>query len=225
MIRVNILSTSPSADTLPEFVHDEKTFAFGSIGLEGPTRLIDGELWIFVDWIIPELSGLEMCRRLRADTRTSDAHITMVLDRDDLGDRKRALSAGADDYVVGPIDRTVMLDRVMALQVGRSSRSVGQVFSAGPLQIDLIAEQARWDRKPLALAPNELRLLRYLAENPNRVLSRLELIEALGKEGDPNNLRTVDVWIKRLRHGLKSVGAPPILRTVHNKGYVLDIIE
>ena len=225
MIRVNILSTSPSADTLPEFVHDEKTFAFGSIGVEGPTKLIDGELWIFVDWIIPELSGLEMCRRLRADRRTADAHITMVLDRDDHGDRKRALTAGADDYVIGPIDRNIMLDRVMALQAGKPSRPVGQVFTAGQLQIDLAAELARWNGKPVLLAPNELRLFRYMAENPNRILSREELIGGLGKVGDQDSLRTVDVWIKRLRQGLKSAGAPPMVRTVQGKGYVLDLFE
>ena len=74
------------------------------------------------------------------------------------------------------------------------------------------------------LRPNEFRLLRFLAENPNRVFSRQELIEALGKDGDPDYLRTVDVWIKRLRQGLRNAGAGHLLRTVHGRGYVLDLI-
>jgi two-component system phosphate regulon response regulator PhoB len=75
----------------------------------------------------------------------------------------------------------------------------------------------------VALRPNEFRVLRFMAENPNRVLSRRELVDALGKAGDPEYLRTVDVWIKRLRFGLRHAGATGLLRTVHGKGYVLDM--
>ena len=73
-------------------------------------------MWAFVDWVMPELAGLELCRRLRADSRTADAHVTMVLEEDDAEDRRRALRAGADDYVIGPLTRTAVLDRVLALQ-------------------------------------------------------------------------------------------------------------
>ena len=225
MIRVNILSTFPEAESFADFIHDEKTFSFGRIGLEGLVRLVDGELWIFVDWIMPEMSGLEMCRRLRADSQTEDAHITMVLDRNDDFDRKRALHAGADDYIVGPINRQIMLDRVLALQGDRSIRNLPRSIELGPLRIEVAAEQARWNGHPIPLSPNEFRLLRYLAENRNRVLGRQEIIEALGKESNLSDVRTVDVWMKRLRQGLKQVGASEMLRTVHKKGYVLDIVE
>ena len=225
MIRVNILSTSPSAETFSDFVHDDKTFIFGRIGADGVPRLLDGELWIFVDWIIPELSGLEMCRRLRADSQTEGAHITIVLDRNDDGDRKRALHAGADDYIVGPIDRKIMLDRVLALQGDRSVRAAWRAIEIGKLRIEVEAHQARWDGRPIPLSPNEFRLLRYVADNRNRVLSREEIIGALGKEADLSDVRTVDVWMKRLRQGLKTVGADGLMRTVHKQGYVLDIQE
>ena len=82
--------------------------------------------------------------------------------------------------------------------------------------------QARWGRRLIPLSEKGFRLLRYLVENPNRVISRREIIEALGKGGDPDYLRTVDVWIKRLRTGLKQAGAGHLLRTVKGKGYVLD---
>jgi two-component system phosphate regulon response regulator PhoB len=171
-----------------------------------------------------DLSGLEMCRRLRADPRTRDAHLTIVLELDDPEDRRRALKAGTDDYMIGPAGRQAILDRILALHPPAGRRGSSQVIEAGDLRIDVGAEQVRWDGQPVSLRPNEFRLLRFLAENPNRVLSRRELIDALGKAGDPEYLRTVDVWIKRLRFGLRQAGAGPVLRTVHNKGYVLDLM-
>lgn len=222
METVDIFLTDPMGEALEDFVHDGTRFAFGSIGPEGPKRLADGSPWIFVDWVLPDLSGLEMCRRLRADARTADAHITMVLEYDDPEDRRRALRAGADDYILGPLDRATVLDRVLALQARQQHRQALQQIEFGDLVIDLGAQQARWQKTPIALRPNEFRLLRFLVENANRVLSRPELIAGLGKAGDPTDLRTVDVWIKRLRLGLRNVGAGHLLRTVHNKGYVLD---
>ena len=79
--------------------------------------LFDGPVWAFLDWIGPQLSGLETCRRLRCDPLTAQAHITMVLEEDDLDARRKALRAGADDYMVGPVTRTMLLDRVMAAAV------------------------------------------------------------------------------------------------------------
>ncbi|RVQ69751.1 response regulator [Croceicoccus ponticola] len=179
-------------------------------------------MWAFVDWVLDECSGLELCRRLRADSRTAEAHVTMVLEADDPEDRRRALRAGADDYMVGPLNRTAVLDRVFALQDRRGLRQTMQAVRLGDLTVDLLALQARWQDRPVHLRPNEFRLLRFLAENPDRVLSRLDLIEGLGKLDPPIDERTVDVWIGRLRRALKNVGAGELLRTVRAMGYVLD---
>ena len=224
MHRITILTTHPSAPDFEPFSHGEMTFAFERLGAEGPTRLIDGPGWAFIDWIIPELSGLELCRRLRADSRTAGSHITMVLERDDLEDRRRAMRAGADDYMVGPVSRKSILDRILALHAEGIPRTSLEAIEFGALQLDLAAVQARWGRRLIPLSEKGFRLLRYLVENPNRVITRREIIEALGKGGDPDYLRTVDVWIKRLRSALRKAGAGQILRTVTNKGYVLDII-
>ena len=96
METLNIFLTDPMGETLDEFVHDNIRFSFGTIPPDGPKRLTEGPVWVFVDWVLPDLSGLEMCRRLRADPRTTDAHVTMVLVHDDQDDRRRALRAGAD---------------------------------------------------------------------------------------------------------------------------------
>ena len=222
MHRITILTTHPTAAEFEPFSHGEMSFSFEHLTAAGPRKLIDGPGWAFVDWIIPEMSGLEMVRRLRADSRTAAAHITMVLERDDLDDRRRALKAGADDYMFGPVSRKEMLDRILALDSKGIPRTPLEVVDFGALQLDLGAVQARWGRRLIPLSEKGFRLLRYLVENPNRVISRREIIEALGKGGDPDYLRTVDVWIKRLRTGLRQAGAGHLLRTVKGKGYVLD---
>lgn len=220
---VNIFLTSELGESLEDFVHDQRRFTFDRLGAEGPRRLVEGPMWAFVDWVMPELAGLEMCRRLRADPRTADAHVTMVLEEDDAEDRRRALRAGADDYVIGPLTRTAVLDRVLALQSRGVERQTTRRFELGALTIDMAALQARWNEQPIILRPNEFRLLRFLAENPNRVLTREDLINGLGKREPPIDERTVDVWIGRLRRAIKTAGGGNPLRTVRSLGYVFDL--
>jgi two-component system phosphate regulon response regulator PhoB len=221
---VMIFGTAKEVEGFENFELNDTRFVFRHLSADGPTVLIEGPCFIFVDWTLDELSGLEMCRRLRADPRTRDAHVTMVLEEDDPEDRRRALRAGADDYMFQPATRQAMLDRILAQNPDAGWRGTPEVIRAGNLKIMPAAERACWNDQLLALSPNEFRLLRFIAENPNRILSRKELISALGKSGDPDYLRTVDVWIKRLRSALRKAGAGEILRTVTNKGYVLDII-
>lgn len=222
MDAINIFLTDGLADGLADFEQAGTRFTFARLHAEGPRQLVDGPIWAFVDWVMDDLAGLEMCRRLRADPRTASAHVTMVLESDDAEDRRRALKAGADDYMVGPLDRTAVLDRVLALHSHQRKRHLAQRIELGELTIDLAAQQARWDGKPIALRPNELRLLRFFADNPDQVLSRAELIAGLGKAEPPIDERTVDVWVGRLRRALRTAGAVEMLRTVRSLGYVLD---
>lgn len=219
---VNIFLTSAMADTMEDFLHDGRRFTFGRLDIEGPRRLVEGPAWAFVDWVMDDMAGLEMCRRLRADSRTGTSHIIMVLEADDPEDRRRALRAGADDYMIGPLDRTRVLDRVLAAEPQFQHRHAAGRFELGDLSIDMAALQARWAGKPIVLPPNEFRLLRFLAENPDRVLTREELIAGLGKQEPPLDARTVDVWIGRLRRALKAAGAGNPLRTVRSLGYAFD---
>ena len=219
---VNIFLTNPMADTMEDFLHDGRRFTFGRLDTAGPRRLVEGPAWAFVDWVMDDMAGLEMCRRLRADARTGASHIIMVLEADDPDDRRRALRAGADDYMIGPLDRTRVLDRVLAAEPQFQHRHAAGRFELGDLSIDMAALQARWAGKPIVLPPNEFRLLRFLAENPDRVLTREELIAGLGKQEPPLDARTVDVWIGRLRRALKAAGAGNPLRTVRSLGYAFD---
>lgn len=222
MRRIDILLTGEIGGGFAPFRHADLELVLHRWSTPSQLPLIDGALWAFVDWVLPEMSGLELCRRLRCDPMTAAAHITIVLEHDDQEDRKRALRTGADDYIIGPLTRTALLDRVLSGHVTEPGDASGRRVTLGNLVIDIAAFQARWHGKAIALMPNEFRLLRYFVEHPGRVFTRAQLISALGKQEPAIDERTVDVWIGRLRRALKAVGAGNPLRTVRSLGYVFD---
>lgn len=222
MQRIDILLTGELDGGFAPFRHADLELVLHRWSAPAQLPLIDGSLWAFVDWVLPDMSGLELCRRLRCDPGTASAHITMVLEEDEQDDRKRALRTGADDYIVGPLTRTALLDRVLSGSGSEHGEMNGRKVSLGELTIDIPAFQARWEGKAIALMPNEFRLLRYFVEHPGRVFTRTQLISALGKQEPSIDERTVDVWIGRLRRALKAAGAGNPLRTVRSLGYVFD---
>ena len=222
MPRTRILVTSEIEGGLAPFRHGDLQVVFFRWSPMGAPPLLDGATWAFVEWVLPDLSGLEVCRRLRCDPLTADAHVTMILDEDDPEARRHALRAGADDYMLGPLTRAAILDRVMAAVPRDLVAPPPRALRFGDLAIDIAAFQARWQGKPIPLMPNEFRLLRYFVEHPGRVFTRSQLIAALGKHATPIDERTVDVWIGRLRRALRAAGAGDMLRTVRSLGYVLD---
>lgn len=222
MRRIDILLTSDLAGGAAPFAHGELELVFHRWTQLDELPLLDGSLWAFVDWVLPDISGLELCRRLRCDKLTAEAHVTMILEEDDPEAKRRALRTGADDYMLGPIDRTALLDRVLAVKINDQEAAGPRALQHGELTIDLPAFQARWQARPIPLMPNEFRLLRYFVEHPGRVFTRAQLIAALGKQEPPVDERTVDVWIGRLRRALRSAGAGNPLRTVRSLGYVFD---
>ncbi len=221
MRQIDILVTGPLNGGNDSFFHGDLRVVFHSWLGDAPLPLLDGKPWAFVDWVLPDLSGLELCRRLRCDPQTEAAHVTMVLEEDEADAKRRALRAGADDYLIGPIDRQSVLDRVLSVQLPEADLPT-RLLRLGDLSLDLAALQARWKDKAMALMPNEFRLLRYLMEQPGQVFSRSQLIAALGKRGQPIDERTVDAWVSRLRRALRDAGAGYPLRTVRSLGYVLD---
>lgn len=222
MRHIDILLTSELDGGMSSFSHGDIEIHFRRWTKPNELPLIDGSLWAFVDWVLPDISGLEICRRLRCDPLTAGAHITMILDEDDQEARRRALRAGADDYMISPVNRTMLLDRVLATRRPDTDASALHTHMLGDLAVDIAAFQVRWQGKPVPLMPNEFRLLRYLVEHPGRVFTRSQLIAALGKQEPPVDERTVDVWIGRLRRALNTAGAGNLLRTVRSLGYVLD---
>ncbi len=218
---VTILTTGPLGESSEDFVHGDATYTFDRLQINSPPKLLEGPVWIFVDWLLAELSGLEMCRRLRTDQRTSNAHITILLEQDILEDRRKALRAGADDYFVGQPDRNEILDRVLA-STAQVTRYRSQHIEMGDLTIDLVGLRAKWKGKSISLGPTEFRLLRYFFENPNQLLSREDIIAGIGKNDAVDQDRTVDVWVARIRRAFKAASAELPLVTIRGQGYVFD---
>lgn len=219
---IDILITSELSGGTAPFEHENIRASFHRLTKPGELPLLEGTILAFVDWFLPKMSGLEICRQLRCTPHTAQAHITMVLSDDDIDDRRRALRAGADDYIVGPINRTRLLDRVLSAVQKDYQSGLLQPLIFGELTIDLSAFRARWRGTPIELMPSEFRLLRFFVEHPQRVFTRTQLIVALGKQDPPIDERTVDVWVGRLRRALQAAGAGTPLRTVRSLGYILD---
>jgi two-component system phosphate regulon response regulator PhoB len=179
-----------------------------------------------IDWLLPDISGLEMVRQLRGAPETAHAHITLVLDEDSIDARRRALRAGADDYLPGPMAADALVARLQSHLRGQGRPGhVGQQFAAGELIVDRDAHQVRWRGRRVALSPGEFRLLAHFVQNPDRLFTRSSLIALLGKTDEDIDTRTVDVWIGRLRRSLLAQGVPDRLRTVRAMGYVFDSVE
>jgi two-component system phosphate regulon response regulator PhoB len=188
-----------------------------------PEKPVDVKTWCFVDWLLRDTAGLEFCRLLRSHPATSGSHITMVLDGDDPGSRRRALHAGADDYMLGPATAQKLIDRLRRYTADRRAepRALPARAAAG-LTLDSAAHQVRWRGKLVALRPREVALLEAFLKNPDRLMTRAKLIAIAGKDGVVEDERTVDVWVGRLRRSLIAQGVPRIVRTVRSHGYVLD---
>jgi len=178
------------------------------------------EIWCFIDFLLPDLSGIEMCRRLRSDSTTRHANITMIFESLDASLITRALNIGADDYAIAPLQTKDVVNRI-SLPAARKP-SADERIEIGHVVIEPNAHRVRYMGQRVELAPNEFNLLLHLAQRPDRVLSRPDIIRLIGKPTEEIDDRTVDVWIGRLRKAFKAAGAPDFIRTVRPLGYMLE---
>ena len=208
--QVDILLTSPLGDGMEPLKAGAAELSL-HLWRPGDALPAGGRIpFVFVDWAGPDMSGLELCRRLRCDPLTARAHITMVIEQGDAEARAKALRVGADDYVAAPLTRNILAKRITAAREAQGLDADPSLAALGALVVDRAAFQARWHGKPIALMPNELRLLGWFVEHPGRVFTRAQLIEALGKQEPPLDERTVDVWIGRLRRALRAAPNAPL---------------
>ncbi|WP_374529634.1 winged helix-turn-helix domain-containing protein [Novosphingobium sp.] len=220
---ITVLLTAQDPALIPALQRVRPQLRAMTLGSEIPETRFDGPVWCFVDWLLPEISGLEMVRRLREAKATRHSHITMVLEEGDPEERRRALKAGADDYLVGPLSPRKLAERLDLYEGTDASPAAPRArLTNGGLSMDLAAHQLRYNGTPIALRPNEFRLLAHFMEHPDQVFSRAALIDRLGKDEEAIDERTVDVWVGRLRRALTANGAPDPLRTVRSLGYVMD---
>ena len=185
----------------------------------------NGNTWIFIDWLLPDQSGLALCRRLREDPATRSARITLVIPEGDRESRHRAMAAGADDYVPAPLQAAHVLERLGRGTGGSRPAQDGVRLPGGLLTVDPAGFRVRFAGRPIPLSPSEFRLLSHFVRQPDHVLSRTALIHQLRSGNEAIDDRTVDVWIGRLRRALRAHGVADPLRTVRGQGYVLDSAE
>jgi two-component system phosphate regulon response regulator PhoB len=177
---------------------------------------------IILDWMLPEISGIEICRRLKADRKTRDIPIIMLSARSEEGDRVRGLETGADDYVVKPYSVAELMARIKRNLNRAAGASDGETLEFGDLRMDIEQHRVYRGDVEVALGPTEFRLLRTFLERPGRVWSREQLLDRVWGRDIYVETRTVDVHVGRLRKALTVPGTEddPI-RTVRGAGYAL----
>ncbi len=177
---------------------------------------------VLLDWMLPRVSGLELCRQIRRSPAWREVPIIMLTARGEEGDRVRGLDSGADDYVVKPFSTTELVARLRAVIRRARPTASAEVLRFGDLTLDLSAHRVSRSGNQIHLGPTEFRLLRFFLERPGRVFSREQLLDAVWGRDAEVELRTVDVHIRRLRKALNEGGHKDLVRTVRAAGYALD---
>jgi two-component system, OmpR family, phosphate regulon response regulator PhoB len=177
---------------------------------------------VILDWMIPNLPGIEICRRLRRIPETANLPIIMLTARAEEQDRVRGLETGADDYITKPFSPRELSARLKAVMRRLRPALLGGALSYAGIEMDTAAHKVLRQGKAVPLGPTEFRLLRHFMEHPGRVFSREQLLDAVWGHDVYVELRTVDVHIRRLRKALNIDGLPDVIRTVRSAGYALD---
>ena len=192
-------------------------------GQEALTRIAESQPdLVLLDWMLPTLSGIEVCRQIRRKPATRDLPVIMLTARAEDQDAVRGLNTGVDDYVTKPFNMDMLLARMRALL-----RRAGTPPAKGELRfhdivMDLAAHRVQRNGRAVHLGPTEYRLLEYFMQHPRRVFTREELLDAVWGKDIHVEPRTVDVHIRRLRKSLNGEGELDIVRTVRAAGYALD---
>ena len=192
-------------------------------GQEALTRIAESQPDIvLLDWMLPVMSGLEVCRQIRRRAATRDLPVIMVTARAEDQDAVRGLNTGADDYVTKPFSIEFLLARIRALLRRANTVPEKGQLTFHDLDMDLAAHRATRNGRRLHLGPTEFRLLEFFLRHPRRVFSREELLDAVWGKDIHVEPRTVDVHIRRLRKSINGEAELDIVRTGRTAGYALD---
>jgi two-component system phosphate regulon response regulator PhoB len=177
---------------------------------------------VLLDWMLPGLSGIELCRRIRQRAETQRLPVIMLTARGEESERVRGLATGADDYVVKPFSVPELVARVRALLRRASPERVASLLEAGDLMLDRETRRVRRSGRELHLGPTEFRMLEFLMERSGRVFTRSQLLDGVWGMDTEIDERTVDVHVGRLRKALNRPRERDPIRTVRGAGYSFD---
>jgi two-component system phosphate regulon response regulator PhoB len=178
---------------------------------------------IVLDWMMPKISGIEVCRRLRSRSDSRNVPIVMLTARGEESDRIRGLDTGADDYVIKPFSMTELTARIRAVLRRIRPGLAEDRVNHGDIVMDRVAHRVKRGDREIHLGPTEFRLLDYLMQHPGRVFSREQLLDSVWGSDVYVEARTVDVHIGRLRKALNLTEEHDPIRTVRSAGYSLEV--
>jgi len=192
-------------------------------GQEALTRIAETQPdLVLLDWMLPTLSGIEVCRQIRRRPATRDLPVIMLTARAEDQDAVRGLNTGVDDYVTKPFNMDTLLARMRALLRRAGTPPAKGELAFHDITMDLAAHRVQRNGRAVHLGPTEYRLLEYFMQHPRRVFSREELLDAVWGKDIHVEPRTVDVHIRRLRKSLNGETELDVVRTVRAAGYALD---
>jgi len=192
-------------------------------GQEAITRIAESQPdLVLLDWMLPVMSGIEVCRQIRRRPATRDLPVIMVTARTEDGDAVRGLNTGADDYITKPFSMDALLARMRALLRRAGSMPAKGQLGFHDIAMDLAAHRVSRGHRAVHLGPTEYRLLEFFLQHPRRVFTREELLDAVWGPDIHVEPRTVDVHIRRLRKAINGPGELDVIRTVRAAGYALD---
>ncbi len=178
---------------------------------------------IVLDWMLPGMTGIEVCKHIRADDTLKATPVIMLSARGEEGDRIRGLDSGADDYMVKPFSPPELIARIKAVFRRLRPSLSGKTMEFAGIMMDLTAHKVTRDGKDVHLSPTEFSLLRHLMEHPGRVFAREQLLDSVWGHDIYVEVRTVDVHVRRLRKALNYDGKQyDLVRTVRSAGYALE---
>ena len=222
---VLVVEDEPAVVTMLRYNLEKQGFRVDEAGdgAEALTRIAETRPdMVLLDWMLPTLSGIEVCRQVRRNPHTRDLPVIMLTARADDQDAVRGLNTGADDYITKPFSIEALLARMRALlRRAAGATEKGQV-AFHDIEVDLAEHRVTRNGRRVHLGPTEFRLLVWLMRHPRRVFSREELLDAVWGRDIHVEPRTVDVHIRRLRKAINDEGELDVVRTVRSAGYALD---
>jgi two-component system phosphate regulon response regulator PhoB len=177
---------------------------------------------LVLDWMLPHVSGIEICRQIRRKTELRDLPVIMLTARGEEADRIRGLEVGADDYIIKPFSPSELVARIRAVLRRARPSGADEMLTYSGIAMDLAAHRVIRNGRSIHLGPTEFRLLRFFMERPGRVFTREQLLDGVWGRDLYVELRTVDVHIRRLRKAINGEGERDPIRTVRSAGYALD---
>ena len=177
---------------------------------------------VLLDWMLPDFSGVEICKNLKRDSKFKNIPIIMLTAKGEEEDKIKGLNSGADDYITKPFSFPELLARVKALLRRSKPSVVADIIEFEDLKIDRMTRRVYRKKKEIHLGPKEYDLLNFFIKNPKRVYSREQILENVWSENINVENRTIDVHIRRLRQNINIIGVKELIRTVRSAGYSLN---